>query len=725
MAKRTLPPSAFALPGLAKDSKKPFGVSSTREGFGFSSANNVSRTNARSSKLQNLNDSSSLVDGRGSLLPPQTEHTLENLTKTRPRSPGRRTPSPLARRKFEHDSNLFEADNPETSIKDHEDVPTERINSLKERLNASPALILSNDVGLSVSSSELSLSRSSPRMGHKNRANRPEVLPKPDRTRNRENGDFVGEKSVSNATRVLSEPKILSVSEGDRKTIEHDPPPLPASPPPLEDDEILGSLANDTLNDELKHSFQASEFEKTTKAADKTTFDLSTKVGNPIKNPTEVNGLNRPNSRQLRDTTISDTANGNYSSSSRIAKWQGYGRTSSEDNHALGMPKTGAGIPKIGSGIPDRQTSIDSAITSRLSKYETPYNSRQRKPVEKSMSANRRRFKPVTLTDESEKTDSQNTKENLDSSVNVANTNTNQLAYERLHGTQIGKNYPDSSRREHNKEMDVKSQPLSSSWNTREHSFQSNSFMSGDKVKPVPGHSSMPSLTSSASNIDKSRQKPGSPDLHGGSRTTTPEPAVVVEYDSNNYTEKDSDVEGNRKVRSVSSDLRASNKHEFQSNIATSEMKKNNASDIKNDRNSRLVNQHGSPGLTLPKVVIEYDGVVINDPLIDGYDTEETSDEGKKMTSSSIAEAQDSYTAHEVEYMSDGSLHSEDDYIGDYGLYSDEEDVEDITLRDEDLTFDEPAREEVEEKARGMWSFLFVLRMPSLKGFCKARAKRG
>lgn len=718
MAKRGFPSSAFALPGLAKDSKKPFGASSARDGFGFSAAHNVSRTNqtnVRGSKLENLNDSSSLVDERGSLLPAKTEHTLENLTKTRPRSPGRRSPSPLARGKFEHDSNLsIEADNNPTPIKDHEDVPAERITSVKERFNASPALILSNDVGLSVSSSELSLTRSSPRMGR----NRPEVLPKPDRTRNRENGDVVGEKSVSNATRMLSEPKILSVDKDDHRTFDHDPPPLPTSPPPLEDDEILGSLANDTLNDELKHSFQASGFEKTTKAeAEKTSFDLSTKVGNPIKNRTEVNGLNRPN-RQLRDPTISDSTNSNYSSSSRIAKWQGYGRTSSEDSYASGMPKIGPGITKIGSGIiPDRQTSLDSAITTRLSKYETPYNTRQRKPVEKSMSANRRRFKPVTLTDEPEKTGSENAQENLDSSVTVngANTSTSQLAYERLHGTQTGKNFPDSLHRDHNKEMDVKSQPLSSSWNTREYSFQSSSFMSGDKVKPVPGHSSnMPSVTSSAGNIDKSRQKPASPDLHGVGRTSRPEPAVVVEYDNNDYTEKDSAVESNRKVTSVSSDTRASNKHDSQNNIATSEIKENPINS--NDRNSGLANQHGSPGLTLPKVVIEYDGVVVNDPLIDGYDTEETSDEGKKMTSSSIAEAQDSYTMHEDEYMSDGSLHSEYDDVGDYGLNSDEEDEADITLRDDDLAFDQPAKEEVEEKAKG--------RLVNLVSFKNATFKR-
>lgn len=706
MAKRALPPSAFALPGLSKDTKRPFGFSARDGGFsGFSSANNVSRTNARGSKLENLNDSLSLLDERGSLLPPQSEHTLQNLTKTRPRSPGRRSPSPLARRKFEDEAD----NNPQTSIKDHKDAPAERITSLKERLmNPSPALILSNDVGLPVSSQEFdSPSRPSPRMANKNRANRPEVLPKPDRTRNHENGGDIADKSDRNATRMLSDPKIPFVDEEHDHNNTINPPPLPSSPPPLEDDDIfLGSLANDTLNEDAKQSFQAREFEKTTKAADKTNLDLSTKLrDNPIKNPIEVNGLNR--TRQLRDTAISDN---NYSSSSRIAKWQGYGRTSSEDinNFASGMPKIGAGIPKIGSGVADRQSSLDSAITSRLSKYQTPYNSRQRKPVEKTLSAQRRRFKPVTLTDESEKSDeSENMKENINSSVDVVHSNPSQLAYERLHSTQTGKTSVDSRPGDHNKGGDIKSQPFSSSGSAKEYSTERNSFVPpGGKLKQAPGHSS---VTDSSSNIDKSRQKSGSSDLYGVSRTTNPKPTVVVEYDNNNYSaEKVKEIESHNKVTSVSSEIQASNQSELlnENKIPTSKISET-ASNSYNDSNSRSGKQHGSSGMTLPKVVIEYDGV-INDPLIDGYDTEETSDEGKKMISTSLGAALD------IDYMSDGSLHAEDDdddddgVLGDYGLYSDEEDVEDITLRDDDLTFDDSAREEV-EKAEGRW-FLFVLK---------------
>ena len=685
MAKRTLPPSAFALPGLSKDTKKPFSVTSTRDGFGFSSANNVSRTNARGSKSDNSNDSTSLVDERGSLLPPQTNHTLENLTKTRPRSPGRRSPSPLARRRFEHDSSLglsSEPNKPQTSIKDHKDVY-----SLKERLNASPSLILSNDVGLSVSSSELSpvMSRASPRIGNENRRNRPEVPPKPDRTRIRANGDVKAEKSVSNATRVLNDPKIL-FDEGDH----NGQPPLPSSPPPLEDDEILGSLANDTLNEEFKHSLKASKFAKTAITAEKTNFDSSTKVGNPIKSPSEVDGLNR---------TTND-----YSTSSRIAKWQGYGRNSSEDRLALSMPKFGASIPKIGTGIPERQSSLDSAVTSRLSKYETPYSSRQRNPVEKSLSANRRRFKPVTLT-ESEKSNLENSEESINSSVDLhkANTNQNRPTYERLRDIQTGKSSIDSLPRDRNKGTDVVSQPFRLSGSTIEHA---NSFLSGENVKMIAGQSSVPSVTSSGIKIDKSGPRPGLSDLSSVRRTTSPEPSVVVEYDNSNYTERVSDGESNRNITPVSSDVRTSNRDESDalksgSSIRSENEMKENASD--SDRNSKLTKQHGSlVGLTLPRVVIEYDGVVVNDPLIDGYDTEETFDEGKKMMSSSVSEGQDSCIADEIYNMSDGSLDSEDDIVlGDYGISSDEDDVEDITLRDEDGTFDDSEREKVEETVQG------------------------
>lgn len=675
-------PSAFALPGLSKDTTKRFGVSSARDGLGFSSANNVSRTNTRGSKSDNSNDSTSLVDERGSLLPPHTNHTLENLTKTRPRSPGRRSPSPLARRKFENDSSLglsSEPNKPQTSIKDHKDVY-----SMKERLNASPALILSNDVGLSVSSGELSpvMSRASTRIGNENRANRPEVLPKPDRTRIRTNGDVMAEKSVSNATRVLNDPKILFEDEGDHSG----PPPLPSSPPPIEEDEFLGSLANDTLNKELKHSLKASEFAKTARTVEKTNFDLSTKGANPIKSPSEVNGLIR-------------TTNDNYSSSSRIAKWQGYGRNSSEDRLASSMPKIRAGVSKIGTGIPDRQSSLDSAVTSRLSKYETPYSSRQRKPVEKSLSANRRRFKPVTLT-ESEKSTLENSKESENSAdLHKANANQNTPTYERLHDIQTGKSSIDSLPRDHNKGTDVVSQPSRLSGST--------SFLSGENVRMISGQSSVPSVASSGINIDKStcRPRPGFSDLSSLRRTTSPEPSVVVEYDSNNYTERVSDGESNRNATSVSFDVRTSNRDESNqfksgSSIISENEIKEGASD--SDRNSKLTKRHGSLGLTLPRVVIEYDGVVVNDPLIDGYDTEETSDEGKKMMSSSISEAQDSYIADEIDNLSDGSLDSEDDIVlGDYGISSDEEDVEDLTMRDEDGTFDDSEREKVEETVKG------------------------
>jgi len=506
----------------------------------------------------------------------------------------------------------------------------------------------------------------------------------------------VAEKSGGNATPVLSEPEILFEDEGNH----NGPPPLPSSPPPLEEDEILGSLANDTLNEELKHSLKASEFVKTAKAAEKTNFDLSTKMGNPIKSPSEVNGLNR-------------TTNDYFSSSSRIAKWQGYGRNSSEDSLASSMPRIGASVPKIGTSIPDRQSSLDSAITSRLSKYETPYSSRQRKPLEKSLSANRRRFKPVTLT-ESEQSDSENNNESVNSSVDLykASANQDRPTYERLRDVQAGKNSIDMLPRDHSKGTDAVSQPSGLSGFNKERGFHGNSVMShsGDNVKMIAGHSSVPSVASSGINVDKSRKRPGSPELSGERRTTSPEPSVVVEYDSNNYTERALDVETNRNRTSVSSEVRTSNRaepNEFKSgsNIVSKNGIKESVSN--SNRNSTLTKQHGSLGLTLPRVVIEYDGVVVNDPLVDGYDTEETSDEGKKMMSSSIREAQNSYLADEIEDISDGSLDSEDDIVlGDYGISSDEDDVEDLTFRDEDGTFDDAEKEETEETVKSRYLLL-------------------
>ena len=680
MAKRGFTPSAFALPGLSKDSNKPFGFSVMREDHGSRSIANVNRVSAK----DNLEESSSLVDELGSLLPPQTEYTLENLTKTRPRSPRRRSPSPLARRKeLENNSNFsFDVNSPQTSIKDHEAFSDERVNVLNEKPNLPSALILSNDVGLSISSRELSQSRSSPRLSDKPRTNRPKVAPKPERNKNYENGELLTERTDLNVVSVVDDPKIRLVDE-DHHRGDNDPPPLPTSPPPLEDDEILGSLAYDTLNVETKRSFPISGFEKT-QSIDRTTGKLSAKlVDNPLKNEIEDNVLN--NSKQLR----SDTASSNNSPSSRIAKWQGYGRTSSEDNYIL---------PKIGAGFPNRQTPLDSAIASRLSKYETPYSSRQRKPVEKTLSANRRRFKPVTLTDEDETTNSENIKENIDSLVN-AEKKTNQPMSVGLHGMQTGKNITNSLPRNFRDGISAISQPLSSSGSNRQYNFQGNSFVQGEKAKLDLDGLEKQSVTDKNTYDENSSQKSWSSDSYGASRTAHQEPDVVVEYDSrNDGLEKFDDSSGKGTVPSVGSKIRTSNVNDpnefkIESNINENEVSRSD----NNDRN-RTEKEHGSSGMTLPKVVIEYDGEVVNEPSIDGYDSEETSDEGKNLVSSSFSQLEDLDDLHYSDNMSDGSvsLYADEDDIGILD-YTDDDDELDVTLRDEDLTFDNPVREEAEE----------------------------
>ena len=175
---------------------------------------------------------------------------------------------------------------------------------------------------------------------------------------------------------------------------------------------------------------------------------------------------------------------------------------------------------------------------------------------------------------------------------------------------------------------------------------------------------------------------------------------MVVEYDSgNDGLEKfdDSSVKG--AVTSVGSKIRISNvnacRNEFkiESNINENEVSRSD----NNDRNT-TEKEHGSSGMTLPKVVIEYDGEVVNEPSIDGYDSEETSDEGKNLVSSSFSQLEDLDDLHYSDNMSDGSvsLYADEDDIGILD-YTDDDDELDVTLRDEDLTFDNPVREEAEE----------------------------
>ena len=107
MAKRgfAFHPSAIALPGISstlddRRSKKAFVESHLKETPGHSTFEEIStRKVVTVSKPLSVSHSFELVDEKGTLLPPKIESSLEHLTKSRPRSPGRRIPTTFARRK--------------------------------------------------------------------------------------------------------------------------------------------------------------------------------------------------------------------------------------------------------------------------------------------------------------------------------------------------------------------------------------------------------------------------------------------------------------------------------------------------------------------------------------------------------------------------------------------------------------------------------------------------
>lgn len=210
-------------------------------------------------------------------------------------------------------------------------------------------------------------------------------------------------------------------------------------------------------------------------------------------------------------------------------------------------------------------------------------------------------------------------------------------------------------------------------------------------------------VVSSGINIDKFMLRFGFLDLFSLRRIIFFEFFVVVEYDSNNYIERVSDGESNRNVIFVSFDVRILNRDELnQFKSGSSIISENEIKESDSDRNSKFIKRYGSLGLILLRVVIEYDGVVVNDLLIDGYDIEEIFDEGKKMMLFFISEVQDLYIVDEIDNLFDGSFDFEDDIVfGDYGIFFDEEDVEDLIMRDEDGIFDDFEREKVEEIVKG------------------------
>lgn len=711
MAKRPLPSSAFALPGLSKpDTKKPFGISYTRS---TGHSKNLSTKNENGPVEDNFNSSLSLVDDKGSLLPVQTKHTLDNLTKTRPRNPGRRSPSPLARRKFEQDSlgsesvhlskPSLEAGNSKKSNYQR-NISNDRLNAVKERTAFSPALMITNDVGFSISSDELSVSRTSPRTSprirNRHQVDRPEILPKPNRNLNRMNADHVPEESdfVGNITDLTHDSKI---SEEHNNPATMEPPPLPSSPPPLEDD-VSASDPNETLRRDAKHSMQGSSFGKVIETVNGKSLNSnpSRTLGSPIDNSDEVNGFSR--TKQGRATTSSDIS----SSSSRIGKWQGYGRTWSGENHAS------TGMAQVGVALSERQTSLDSAIASRLSKYDTPYSSRQRKSVDKSPSSRRRRFKPVSLVDESEMTNTASTDETQSTdSLSKVDENRSQPISERFHGVQAGKFLPGQAFPRHlTNGTEIQTDGLSLSGSNTKNRFQRNEFAPEKKVQPVTSSSLLASKHSAGqSNEENSRQHPSLSDKFALNRTS-PEPTVLLEYDVRNSEEKVIEVETNETAPFVVSDR--SGMYSSKADYLKKELSKDSRAVIDTGLNDRPDMQEGSPQVTLPKVVIEYDGEVVRDSMLHGYDTENSSDEANLSKSSFEAE-QDTFNLQQKEQESDGSSPVENGGDLQYSDYSDEEEdldlvLDDVSLDDEDLTFEDldSARQKMKQ-GKGMF-FVFI-----------------
>ena len=415
-------------------------------------------------------------------------------------------------------------------------------------------------------------------------------------------------------------------------------------------------------------------------------YNLSTKFGKPTEPQNGVNELNR--TKQSNNKALSNPLND--SPPSRIAKWQGYGRPWSDNNQTYGMPKVGAGNP-------DRQTSYDSAITSRLSKYETPYSSRQRKLVDKNPSSRRRRFKPVSIGDDSEKTNPETAVEihDYDSPVDLdtSNSNLRDTSYERLPGMQVEKRYVGSLPQDHHNGMSMKTRAFDPKDRTTDRNFQRSNNVQDLRVKP--------NFTSGSGNTEKSKQRPYSPDNFGMGRTTSSEPTVMLEYDVGSSAEKAIEIETNETVPLIS-DTRTSNRSE---SMVKSEIS-NNETDDRSDKNDSMEKQQSSPGQTLPKVVIQYDGEVFSDPMVDGYDTE-TSDEVKQSEASFGRVQSHSVTQENNSESSDSSLHAADNNVEAYSEYSEEEEdldlgLDDTSLEDEDITFEdlESAREEM-ERARG------------------------
>ena len=645
MAKRPLVSSAF----LSKpELKKPLYGSSSSSPLSSPSSHLPSEDVI--SRRNNSALPSSLVDEGGSLLPPQTEHTLGNLTKSRPRNTRRRSPSPLARRKFEDDRNsgdlsvsVLEKGSIEKPLKHYRDNQGAHNNLFKERAGIAPSLISDNDVGLVTSSSSNSVERSSQRL---RKAGPPKVAPKPDRRRLGRKPQ--GEERISD----IDGEKITAENDDGIHTIK--PPPLPTSPPPLDKE---GTIPLDIgIIEENTYKLQGTTYSKVTKREDESNFDynLSTKLNTTLEIENQVA---EPRKATNNDLTTSFLKKG--STTSRIAKWQGL------------RGQTGNSFTFETTNVADDIQ--DSAITMRLSKYETPYSSRHRKLPSKSQSSHRRRFKPVSVPSE--------TKTMHEGEL---------CETEAMMG----------SSRHQDKLLDEKQiEKSSDDYFVNNYDGKKLSDVNMEDYSPGTGRR----LDSESEKNNTTAVENYFPKRHDVSLTSNPEPIVMLECNVNNDNEKAIEIEINETIPVVPSETQSSKTrvNDSQSNI----LDKNTKNGNQDCRNSLTLKQQDSAGMTLPKVVIQYDNEVLSDRH--WYDSETSNDEANSR--SSIVGLQNKSVMQQNYSESDISLQADSDNVMDYE--DGEEDLElgldDVSSGDEDLTFEdlEYARAQM-ERAKGKSLFI-------------------
>ena len=650
MAKRPLVSSAF----LSKpELKKPLYGSSSSSPLASPSSHLPSEDVI--SRRNNSALPSSLVDEGGSLLPPQTEHTLGHLTKSRPRNTRRRSPSPQARRKFEDDRSsgdlsvsVLEKESVQKPLKHYRDNQGAHNNIFKERAGIAPSLISdNNDVGLVTFSSSDSVERSSQRL---RKAGPPKVAPKPDRRR-------IGlEPQRKERISDIDGEKITAENGDGSHTTK--PPPLPTSPPPLDKE---GAIPLDIgINEENTYKLQGTSYSKATKREDESNFDynLSTKLNTTLE---IANQVAEPRKATNNDLTTSFPKKD--STTSRIAKWQGL------------RGQTGNSFTFETTNVAD--DSQDSAIMMRLSKYETPYSSRHRKLPSKSQSSHRRRFKPVSLPSE-----------------------TKTIMHE---GELCEPEAVMDSPRYQDKLLDEKQIEKSSGDYFINYDDKKLADVNMEDCSPGTGRR----LDGESEKNNSTMVENCIPKRFDVSLTSNPEPIVLLECNVSNDSEKSIEIDINETLPVVLSEMQASKTrvNDSQSNILDNT--KNSNQDC---RNSLTLKQQDSAGMTLPKVVIQYDNGVLSDGH--WYDSE-TSNEEAANSRSSIVGLQNKSVMQQNYSESDISLQADSDNVMDYE--DGEEDLElgldDVSSGDEDLTFEdlEYARAQM-ERAKGKSIFIIYIR---------------